>query len=410
VRRAVLLAGAAVAVLALGAGCSGSKSTRDTPTVAATTATSAATQAPAAPLRASFGVAFPALPKLDRPTAMLEVPGQKRMLVALQDGRIVSFAAEASAGELTTVHDQRQSTSRDGNEEGLLGLALDPDFAANGFIYVYFSAKPGERRTVLSRFNTTGRGADLRSVPGSELVLLTIPQPFSNHNGGQIGFGPDRMLYLGIGDGGSQGDPSGNGQDLKKNLLGSIIRIDVRGATKERPYAIPPDNPWAASANGERPETWAYGLRNPWRFSWDEAGRMIAGDVGQDAWEELDYIQRGANYGWNLMEGAHCYKPKQGCPMDGLTLPFWEYSHDGGACSITGGYAYRGKAIPGLGYVFGDYCTGAVWTIPALFSNSVRPQAIELRAKGPPISSFAEDLSGELYLLCFDGKIYRINP
>ncbi len=345
---------------------------------------------------------------------MVEVPGQGRMLVALQDGRILSFVNDASANSVETVFDHRARTSRDGNEEGLLGIALDPAFGNNGYLYAYYSAQGGSRRTLLSRFSTSGEGAALRAEPASELLILEVPQPFSNHNGGALAFGPDGMLYLGLGDGGSAGDPKGNGQDVKNNLLGSIIRIDVRGATKAKPYAIPPDNPYAASPGGAKPETWAYGLRNPWRFSFDrETGRLWAGDVGQDAREEIDIVERGLNYGWNVMEGFTCFKPSTGCSQTGLTLPVVDYERDAGACSVTGGYVYRGEALPALRgwYVYADFCNGSVWAFnSAGATHGSRPPVTQLRARGPNIASFAEDSAGELYILAFDGKIYRLAP
>jgi len=333
------------------------------------------------------------------------------MLVALQDGRVVSFPKDAKASDVVTVLDWREKTSRQGNEEGLLGLALDPRFEENGYLYVYYSAKGGPRRTVLSRFKTAGAGSQLKVDPASELVILEIPQPFPNHKGGCLAFGPDGMLYLGLGDGGDAGDPNGNGQDLKNNLLGSIIRIDVRGATKEKPYVIPEDNPFAHATDGTRRETWAYGLRNPWRFSFDrQSGLLIAGDVGQDELEEIDFIVKGGNYGWNIMEGSRCYKPKEGCRTDGLQPPVVEYRHEAGACSVTGGYVYRGRAVTALqsAYIYGDFCIGAVWEIPAIGSNSVRPRAVQLVPKGPEIASFAVDQDGELYILSFDGRIYAM--
>lgn len=366
------------------------------------------------PATITFAPAFPALPALDRPTNMVELPGQGRFLVTLQDGRLVSFPADPTANTLTTVLDWQDHTSRSGNEEGLLGLALDPAFSSNGYLYLYYSARPGERRTVLSRFATSGQAAAFHVDPTSELVLLSIPQPYSNHKGGQIGFGPDGMLYLGLGDGGSQGDPSGNGQDLAHNLLGSVLRLDVRGATAAAPYAIPPDNPFAGRSDGTKRETWAYGLRNPWRFSWDRAtGRLWIGDVGQGTWEEIDLVNAGGNYGWNVMEGSHCYRPAKDCPQAGLTLPVAEYSHDDGGCSVTGGYVYRGQAVPELRgvYVFGDYCTGAIWGLRA--EAAERGEVVEAKryhGQGPGMSSFAEDAAGELYMLSFDGKIYRAVP
>lgn len=406
--------------LLFAAGCSSSSEPTVTPdgspaagTESEPTATPAAIPA-ATPPQVRFEVAFPGLPNLERPIAMVEVPGQGTMLVALQDGRILSFAKNEGASALETVLDHRQKVSRSGNEEGLLGLALDPSFEKNGYLYAYYSAASGSRRTVLSRFSTSGDGAALRAGPASELIILEVPQPFSNHNGGALAFGPDGTLYLGLGDGGSAGDPRGNGQDLKTNLLGSIIRIDVRAATKAKPYAIPPDNPFAASPGGARPETWAYGLRNPWRFSFDrETGKLWAGDVGQGAREEIDIVERGLNYGWNVMEGFICFKPSSACPQTALTLPVIDYERDAGACSVTGGYVYRGKALPALRgwYVYADFCNGAVWAFnSAGATQGSRPHVAQLRARGPNIASFAEDSVGELYILAFDGNIYRLVP
>jgi len=222
------------------------------------------------------------------------------------------------------------------------------------------------------------------------------------------------MLYLGLGDGGSGGDPQANGQDLTRNLLASIIRIDVRNATRDKPYAIPPDNPFAATSDATKKETWAYGLRNPWRFSFDrQTGTLWAGDVGQDEREEIDIIEKGKNYGWNVMEGTACYKPRTGCNRDGLVLPVLDYLHSGGACSVTGGYVYRGNAAASLRgwYVYGDYCTGAVRAFEAAKAAPGAAAPVStLLAKGPNISSFAEDAEGELYLLCFNGVIYRMAP
>ncbi len=358
--------------------------------------------------------AFPKLPKLERPVAMVEVPGHQRMLVALQEGRLLSFARDSAASEAASVLDLSAKTSRTDNEEGLLGLALDPDFAKNRYLYVYYSAKGGQRRTVLSRLATSGTGAGLKADPATELVILEVPQPYGNHKGGQLAFGPDGMLYLGLGDGGSGGDPQGNGQDITRNLLASIIRIDVRSAARQQPYAVPPDNPFARATDGTRPETWAYGLRNPWRFSFDrETGTLWAGDVGQDEREEIDIIEKGKNYGWNLMEGSACHRPKSGCNRDGLTLPVLDYGHTAASCSVTGGYVYRGKKIPALRgwYVYGDYCSGAIWAFEA--GKATPGSAPPVTTLGPPqpnVVSFAEDADGELYILCFDGVIYRLEP
>lgn len=188
----------------------------------------------------------------------------------------------------------------------------------------------------------------------------------------------------------------------------------MRNATKERPYTAPPDNPFASGAGGARKETWAYGLRNPWRFSFDrETGGMWAGDVGQNAREEIDVIEKGRNYGWNVMEGVSCYRPANGCSREGLTLPVADYAQDGGGCSVTGGYVYRGKALPALRgwYVYADFCSGAAWAFDTQgATHGSNPPVTVLRASGPSIASFAEDSAGELYVLCFDGKIYRLVP
>ena len=215
--------------------------------------------------------------------------------------------------------DIRDRVSNRGSEEGLLGLALDPQ--SDGYFYVYYSAAD-PRRSVVSRFAygsegqpTVGPSAD----PDSELIILEIEQPYANHNGGQIAFGPDGFLYIGLGDGGAAGDPRGNGQDTS-TLLGSILRIDVSEATPDQPYAIPPDNPFADG--GGRPEIWAYGLRNPWRFSFDrETGDLWTGDVGQNQWEEIDLIERGGNYGWNTLEGNHCFNPRENCDRENKIPP-----------------------------------------------------------------------------------------
>src|SRR5690349_16547563 len=276
----------------------------------------------ASPPAVHFEQVYISLPAFERPTALVEVPGQATMLVALQEGRIVAFPKASDAAQFATVLDWTSKTSRDGNEEGLLGFALDPEFPSKPYAYVYYSAKPGDRRTVLSRLTLSGSGTALRADPSSELILLTQPQPYSNHKGGQVAFGPDAMLYVGLGDGGSEGDPTGNGQDITRNFLGSILRIDVRNASAETPYLIPADNPFADRTDGTKRETWAYGLRNPWRFSFDrDSGALVVADVGQGDREEIDVVQSGKNYGWNVMEGKACYKPSSGCKQQGLTLP-----------------------------------------------------------------------------------------
>ncbi len=297
--------------------------------------------------------------------------------------------------------DIRDRVSSRGSEEGLLGLALAPD--NRGHIYVYYSAA-SPRRSVVSRFDysATAKSADT----DSELVILEVEQPYPNHNGGQIAFGPDGYLYIGLGDGGLAGDPLGSGQDTS-TLLGSILRIDVSQSTPEQPYAIPPDNPFADS--GGRGEIWAYGLRNPWRFSFDrETGELWAGDVGQNRWEEIDLIEPGGNYGWNVLEGNHCFTPSEGCDREGTVPPVWEYSLDGEPCSVIGGYVYRGAAIPWLNgaYVYGDFCSGKVFGLR--YTNGEVAEHQELADTGLRITSFAQDNDGELYLLSQQSGIYRL--
>lgn len=324
-----------------------------------------------------------------------------RMLVTEQSGRIWAFDPAGqgvrAAAEFLDITD-RVSSSR--SEEGLLGLALDPTDA--GRMYVYYSAAD-PRRSVVSRFMLSD---DLsRADPDSELVILEVEQPFANHNGGQIAFGPDGYLYIGLGDGGSAGDPLGSGQDTS-SLLGAILRIDVSQSAREHRYAIPPDNPFASG--GGRGEIWAYGLRNPWRFSFDrDTGELWAGDVGQNRWEEIDLIARGGNYGWNRLEGNHCFSVRD-CDPTGTIPPVWEYSLDGLPCSVIGGYVYRGPTIPWLEgvYVYGDFCSGEVFGLRYADGRVVEHKRLaDTRLR---IMSFGEDNDGELYLLSQKSGIYRL--
>ena len=283
----------------------------------------------------------------------------------------------------------------------MLGLAFDPANARH--LYVYYSASR-PRRTVVSRFTVTPDGGSVDSA--SELVILEVEQPYANHNGGQLAFGPDGHLYIGLGDGGSAGDPQGNGQDTS-TLLGSILRIDVAGSVPGQPYDIPGDNPFAGG--GGRGEIWAYGLRNPWRFSFDrETGELWAGDVGQNSWEEIDLIERGGNYGWNVLEGNHCFRPKNECDASGKIPPVWEYSLDGEPCSVIGGYVYRGGAIPWLtgAYVYGDFCSGEIFGLR--YSDGEVQEHKRLADADVGIMSFAEGYDGELYLLSQRAGIYRL--
>lgn len=328
-----------------------------------------------------------------------------RLFLVLQPGRVVVFENEPSVELTQTFLDVRNLASDTGNEEGLLGLAFDPAYTESGYFYVYYSASDPQR-SVISRFSISP-GDPNRADPSSELVVLEVDQPYSNHNGGHLVFGPDGMLYVGLGDGGAAGDPQSNGQDLS-TLLGSILRIDVRrlDGVGGGGYAIPEDNPFASSEGDAREEIWAYGLRNPWRFSFDrETGDLWAADVGQDLYEEVDIIRPGLNYGWNVMEGSHCFR-RANCDALGLEMPIVEYGHNDG-CSVTGGHVYRGERLPTLygAYVYGDFCTGKVWALR--FDGRVVTEQMEIADTDLSISSFGEDASGEVYVLTFEGGIFR---
>lgn len=320
-------------------------------------------------------------------------------------------------------------------EEGLLSVAFSPNFSSNQYFYVYFTdERPGNiGNNVLARFRVSGADPDVAD-PGSEKIIVVFDHPFEiNHNGGQIGFGPDGYLYIGTGDGGGGGDPYENAQDLY-SLLGKMLRIDVEGGpvstpvsapyqiflplvtnAEGLPYLIPPDNPFVGNASA-RDEIWAYGLRNPWRFSFDRAsGDLWIGDVGQGNWEEIDIQLNasagGENYGWDCREGAHDYSDPNGdlnVNCSGLTFvdPIHEYNHSLG-CSITGGFVYRGSNIPSLQgiYLYADYCSGRVW---GLQQDGASWISTELRNGGFGLASFGEDEAGELYLTRLDGKIFQI--
>ena len=372
----------------------------DTPTAAA-----AAVSSSPEPLQ-ELGIE-PAFPNLLLPEIVyLADPGDGtgRLFAALKPGLIVAFENDADVDAAELFLDITERANDSGNEEGLLGLAFDPAYTDNGHFYVYYSARP-PRRSVLSRFSVRADDPD-RADAGSEIVILEVPQPFANHNGGQIAFGPDGYLYVGLGDGGLAGDPEGNGQDTS-TLLGSILRIDVGSLDSGRGYSIPPDNPFAGVA-GARGEIWAHGLRNPWRFSFDRlTGELWAADVGQNDYEEVDVIRRGRNYGWDIMEGSRCFPIRtQACDTDGLEPPVAEYGHDEG-CSITGGYVYRGTRLPSLygAYVYGDYCSGNLWALR--HDGSRVTEQIRLAETRLRISSFGEDSSGEVYVLSIDGRIFR---
>jgi glucose/arabinose dehydrogenase len=333
-------------------------------------------------------------------------PDDTSGLIFISEQRGVIHAFSANNPQQTDIFlDITDRVNKGGNEEGLLGLAFDPDYQENGYFYVYYSAAD-PRRSVLSRFGLNQENTHVAD-PQSEVIIMEVKQPYANHNAGQLAFGPDGYLYIGLGDGGSAGDPQGNGQNLG-TVLGSILRIDVSILSIAGDYAIPADNPFVGTL-GFRPEIWAFGLRNPWRFSFDlETGLLWAGDVGQDSWEEIDIIAKGANYGWNIMEGLHCYSPVTGCDPSGLTLPIVEYEHSQGRCSVTGGYVYRGDQITSLQgyYIYGDYCSGDIWALS--YDGSAVTENMLLTDSGLSITSFGVDLVGNLYILDRGGGIYTL--
>lgn len=343
---------------------------------------------------------------LSLPLYLAAPPGDaSRLFIVEQTGTIRIVRAGAL---LSTAFLDISAQVSAGGERGLLGLAFYPDYASTGRFVVHYTDTAGNTRLSVFQVSDDPDAAD----PTSEQVILTAQQPFSNHKGGQVAFGPDGFLYLGLGDGGSSGDPQGRGQDLS-DLLGSILRIDVQSGTS---YTVPPDNPFVGQA-GARPEIWSYGLRNPWRFSFDRAtGDLYLADVGERAIEEVDVAPhaegagRGINYGWNRMEGSRCFGAAQ-CDQNGLALPTYEYEHSQG-CSITGGYVYRGTAVPSLQgrYFFADYCRG--WIRSLRYAGGAATEVTEwptLRPGGP-VTSFGEDAAGEIYLTTENGSVFKIIP
>ena len=335
--------------------------------------------------------------------------GSNRMFVAQQTGVIRVFPKDSLGTSSSVFLDIASQISSSSGEEGLLGLAFHPQYATNGYFYVNYTA-PNPLHTVISRFNVSQSDPNVAD-PSSEFKILEFNQPYNNHNGGMVAFGPDGYLYIGTGDGGSGGDPQGNGQN-RSVLLGKILRINVDTAVAPLNYAIPLDNPFAGNGSGYREEIWAYGLRNPWRFSFDPVtGNLWAGDVGQSSREEVDIIEKGKNYGWNIMEGFACYNPPTGCNETGLTLPIKDYDHTIGT-AVTGGYVYRGAARSGLqgAYIYGDYGSGRIWM---LRYNGVSLTADSLLLDAPfGISSFGTDQQNELYVVSYNGGtsgIYRFN-
>lgn len=352
---------------------------------------------------------------LDRPVFLTNAgDGSGRLFIVEKDGKVRVY----KNGQLlsTPFLDIETLVEDDGNEQGLLSVAFHPNYETNGKFFVYYTGRGDNQPVTIAEYTATP-SSDVANTNGR--ILLTIPHPtFENHNGGQLQFGPDGFLYIGTGDGGSANDPGNNGQ-MTNSLLGKILRIDVDSGS---PYGIPPDNPFAGSTSA-REEIYAYGMRNPWRFSFDRARpttTLYAGDVGQNRWEEIDIIEKGGNYGWKVMEGFHCRFGTSGCDTSPYDLPIFEYDHEGsnglpsGSCSITGGYVYRGTRSPSLygAYIFADYCIG-VGTLYMIRPGDTSATPLPTGVASEPVTSFGEGEDGELYVLTDRvfgglGRVYRI--
>ncbi|HVT37054.1 MAG TPA: PQQ-dependent sugar dehydrogenase [Nevskiaceae bacterium] len=350
--------------------------------------------APAIALRQAYGGQT-----FDGALFLTHAPGDAQHVYVVQQSGVIWMLDNDDAGSNAHVFaDLSAEVTDHGGEQGLLGLAFDPDYAGNGRFYVNYIPAGGTLRTVIAQLTAA---ADRQTAdPGSEVQLLTYDQPYGNHKGGWLGFGPDGLLYISAGDGGGTGDPDNHAQNLA-SPLGKILRIAADGS-------IPPDNPFV-STPGARGEIYAYGLRNPFRASFDRStGELWAGDAGQSAWEEIDRITAGGNYGWRKFEGNHVYNADDPAPANALA-PVFEYGHDSGRCVVIGGYVYRGNALTSLAgrYIFGDYCSGEIFALdPA--GNAAAADVIALAPAR--LTSFGEDGAGELYVTLADGRILRIAP
>jgi glucose/arabinose dehydrogenase len=408
--RRILSGIAALLVLALAA-CSGDDpgpQTGPATTAPPTTRAASTTEAPSTTARVRARTASSAqfraarvrlvrVAQLEQPVAMALRPGERTLYVAEQVGRVRAIRdGRLDPAPVVDIADQVTA----GGEQGLLGLAFSPD---GRHLYLHYTDEDGNHR--IAELAMGDRQAD----PGSQRSLLRIDDPYGNHNGGQLAFGPDGLLYIAFGDGGGGGDPLGSGQSLD-TLLGKILRIDPR-PSGGRPYRVPADNPFVGR-DGARPEIWDYGLRNPWRFSFDAATRDLwIGDVGQNAYEEVNFEPAGSggrNYGWNRREGLHAYNG--GERPDGAVDPVIEYGREGGACTVIGGFVYRGRRIPGLqgAYLYGDYCAG--WVRAARARDGEVLEQRDLGLQVPGLSSFGADAAGELYALSLGGDVLRIAP
>jgi glucose/arabinose dehydrogenase len=359
------------------------------------------------PVKETVSLAWPdislslAFSGIDQPTHITHAgDGSNRLFITEQRGRIILIKGDKIGARPFLDISKRTGCC---GERGLLSVVFPPGYREKKYFYVNYTDKSGD--TVVARFRTA-RDPDMAD-PNSEEIILTVKQPYANHNGGQLAFGPEGYLYIGMGDGGSAGDPHGYSQN-PSSLLGKMLRIDVESGRK--PYATPPDNPFA-DHKAYRPEIWATGLRNPWRFSFDrKTGDLYIADVGQNKYEEINAEPKGSkggrNYGWNIMEGLHCYNAED-CKRDGLALPVAEYDHDKG-CSVTGGMVYRGRRFPQMqgAYLYGDFCSGRIW---GLRQSGEVWESKMLKDSGLSISTFGEDESGEIYVSDYGkGNIYKI--
>lgn len=380
---------------------------------------------PDARAQVTFDDAFPLLPDFDRPVDIQRAPGSDRLFVVQQSGLVVSFVDAEAVSAVDTLLDLRAVVNTTPSwEEGMLGLAFHPDYETNGYFFVHYTTFPeeegGPHRTIIARFTVASHEPPVAD-PASEAVLFDLPQPYRWHNGGQLAFHPhenEPNLYLSLGDGGGGCDPFENGQD-RTTLFGTILRVNVDEAAGKRNYGIPPDNPYVGNTEGWREEIWAYGLRNPWRFSFDPAtGHLWVGDVGQNQWEEITVVtEPGANLGWKVKEAVSCTctpadPDAPACDDPDLLDPIWWYFHEDLNNSVSGGHVYHGTAVPELTgtYVYGDFVSGRVWALD--FEGPEEPVNQEI-GRLPHVSAFGVDADGELLVASFDhslmrGRLYRI--
>lgn len=359
----------------------------------------------------TWGMAFPSLPPIAAPTALFQLPTSNQELYVLkQQGSIARFANQSNVTDMTEVlniQDRIYRGKNSGGETGLLGVAVHPQFADNRYVFIYYTGKSAsnELESRVARYTMT---ADNQFDKNSELIILRITRPFENHVGGHLAFDQQGYLYIGSGDGGSAGDPGERGQN-NNLLLGKILRIDINTPSEEKNYSIPSDNPFLGVAN-TRAEIWAWGLRNPWRFSFDSLTHELwAADVGQNTWEEINIIKKGGNYGWGDMEGNTCFRDRPNCSTANKIKPIYVVNHNTGACSITGGYVYRGAQYPQVygKYFFTDFCDNTMRSIEYKSGEKVSEQSyssllkdvLQRSSVAKNIVAFAEDNQHELYAI-----------